>query len=144
MIAFHKRKFPTTLRHEGGGRNFRMERGGVASTWKKLRKQKLAKRSSHEETSPPPPHKEKNDFFRGRPKGLLCPPVFNTINTHSGEYAAIPLNIVPSNTISINFVYKINIFANFFLQNCSKIYSKTHQIAPFFKIFSGEHAPEPP
>ena len=28
----------------------------------------------------------------------------------------------------------------FFLQNCSKIHSRTHQIAPFFKIFSGEHA----
>ena len=25
-----------------------------------------------------------------------------------------------------------------------KIHPKTHQIAPFKKIFSGEHAPEPP
>ena len=32
----------------------------------------------------------------------------------------------------------------FFGQNFSKILSKTHQIAPFLKIFSGEHAPEPP
>ena len=36
----------------------------------------------------------------------------------------------------------MNIFT-FFLQNFSKIFSKTHQIAPFFKIFSGEHTPEP-
>ena len=32
----------------------------------------------------------------------------------------------------------------FFLQNFSKILSKTHQIALFLKIFSVEHAPEPP
>ena len=35
--------------------------------------------------------------------------------------------------------FKIN-----FWQNFSKILSKTHQIAPFFKIFSGEHASEHP
>ena len=29
-------------------------------------------------------------------------------------------------------------------QNLIKIYAKTHQIAPFKQIFSGEHAPEPP
>ena len=38
----------------------------------------------------------------------------------------------------------MNIFTIFFLQNFSKIFSKTHQIAPFLKIVSGEHAPEPP
>ena len=38
----------------------------------------------------------------------------------------------------------MNIFTIIFLQNFSKILSKTHQIAPFLKIFSGEHAPEPP
>ena len=37
----------------------------------------------------------------------------------------------------------MNIFTIIFLQNFSKIFSKTHQIAPFLKIFSGEHAPEP-
>ena len=38
----------------------------------------------------------------------------------------------------------MNIFTIIFLQNFSKIFSKTHQITPFLKIFSGEHAPEPP
>ena len=38
----------------------------------------------------------------------------------------------------------MNIFTIFILQNFSKIFSNTHQIAPFLKIFSGEHAPEPP
>ena len=38
----------------------------------------------------------------------------------------------------------MNIVKKKFGQNCSKIYSKTHQIAPFLKIFSGEHAPDPP
>ena len=38
----------------------------------------------------------------------------------------------------------MNIFTIIFLQNVSKIFSKTHQIAPFLNIFSGEHAPEPP
>ena len=33
---------------------------------------------------------------------------------------------------------------NIFTENFSKIHSRTHQIAPFFKIFSGEYAPEPP
>ena len=32
----------------------------------------------------------------------------------------------------------------FFDKIFSKILSKTHQIAPFLKIFSGDHAPEPP
>ena len=32
----------------------------------------------------------------------------------------------------------------FFGQNFSKILSKTHQSASFLKIFTGEHAPEPP
>ena len=38
----------------------------------------------------------------------------------------------------------MNIFTVIFFLNFSKIFSKTHQIAPFLKIFSGEHAPEPP
>ena len=32
----------------------------------------------------------------------------------------------------------------FKVKNLIQIYTKTHQIAPFLKIFSGEHAPEPP
>ena len=43
----------------------------------------------------------------------------------------IPLNIVCSNTISLIFI-KMNIFTIFFLQNCSRIHSRTQQIAPFF------------
>ena len=97
---------------------------------------------------PPPPPKEKTFFSGGGLRAYSAPqagaPVFNTINKHSGEYAAIPLNIVPSNTISITFVYKISIFAIFFLQNCSKIYSKTHQIAPFFKNFLRGACPRTP
>ena len=38
----------------------------------------------------------------------------------------------------------MNIFTIVLLQNFSKIFSKTHQIAPFLIIFSGEHAPDPP
>ena len=136
MIAFHKRKFTTTLWHEGGGgRKFRREntRNDVFFTWKKLRKQKLAKRSSHEETSPPP-IKKKTFFLGGGLRAYSAPqagdPVFNTINTHSGEYAAIPLNIVPSNTISITFVYKI-IFANFFDKIAAKYTPKLTKLHHF-------------
>ena len=38
----------------------------------------------------------------------------------------------------------MNIFTICFLQNCSKIHSRTHQNAPFKIFFSREHAPEPP
>ena len=39
----------------------------------------------------------------------------------------------------------MNIFTiYFFLPNFCKIFSKTHQIAPFLKIFSREHGPEAP
>ena len=38
----------------------------------------------------------------------------------------------------------MNTFTIFFLQNCSKIFSRTHRIAPLLKIFSGKHASEPP
>ena len=38
----------------------------------------------------------------------------------------------------------MNIFTIIFLQNFSKIFSKTHQIAPFLKIFSGCMPPNPP
>ena len=37
----------------------------------------------------------------------------------------------------------MNIFTIFFLI-LAKYSTRTHQIAPFFKIFSGEHAPERP
>ena len=135
MIAFHKRKFPTTLLHEGGGAEIFVWRGGggVASTWKKLRKQKLAKRSSHEKTSPF--LKEKKFFSGGGLRAYSAPqagaPVFNTINKHSREYAAIPLNIVPSNTISITFVYKISIFANFFDKIAAKYTPKRTKLHHF-------------
>ena len=61
-----------------------------------------------------------------------------TIDKKSGEYAPLPLNIVYAVTHYLIFLQF------FFLQNFSKIFSKTHQIASFLKIFSGEHAPEPP
>ena len=87
MIAFHKRKFPTTLLHEGGAEIFVGRGGGVASTWKKLRKQK-----SHEETSPPP--KEKKVFFRGGLRAYSAPqagaPVFNTIKNILGSMLQYP------------------------------------------------------
>ena len=38
----------------------------------------------------------------------------------------------------------MNIFTIFFLPNFSKIFSKTHQIAPFLKNFSGGMPPNPP
>ena len=38
----------------------------------------------------------------------------------------------------------MNIFYNFFLQNFSKIFSKTHQIAPFKKNFLGGAYPQTP
>ena len=38
----------------------------------------------------------------------------------------------------------MTIFKIIFWENFSKILSKTHQIAPFLKKFSVEHAPEPP
>ena len=36
------------------------------------------------------------------------------------------------------------LFEIFKVKNLIQIYTKTHQIAPFLKIFSGGHAPEPP
>ena len=51
---------------------------------------------------------------------------------------------VRSNTLTIIFIYKIIIFTICFLQNFTKILSKTHQIASFLKKFLEEHAPEPP
>ena len=38
----------------------------------------------------------------------------------------------------------MTIFKIIFWQNFSKLLSKTHKIAQFLKIFSEEHAPEPP
>ena len=101
----------------------------------KVKEAKLAKRSSHEETSPPPPIKKKTFVSGGGLRAYSSPqagdPVFNTINTHSGEYAAIPLNIVPSNTISITFVYKIT-FLQIFL---TKLQQNILQNAPNCTIF---------
>ena len=37
----------------------------------------------------------------------------------------------------------MNIFSIFFLQNCSKIHSRTHQIAPFKKKSRGSIPPNP-
>ena len=37
----------------------------------------------------------------------------------------------------------MKIFTIFLDKILAKIFSKTHQIVPFFKIFSGEHAPQP-
>ena len=97
---------------------------------------------------PPPPPKEKNVFFRGGLRAYSAPqagaPVFNTINKHSGEYAAIPLNIVPSNTISITFVYKINIFANFFDKIAAKYTPKRTKLHHFLKFSPGSMPPNPP
>ena len=50
--------------------------------------------------------------------------------TFWGVCSNVPLHIVRSNTLSLIFI-KMNIFTMFFLQNCSKIHSRTHQIAPF-------------
>ena len=63
--------------------------------------------------------------------------------TFWGVCSNVPLNIVRSNTVSLIFI-KMNIFTIFFLQNCSKIHSRTHQIAQFKKKISREHAPKPP
>ena len=38
----------------------------------------------------------------------------------------------------------MNIFTILFLQNFNKIFSKTHQIAPFFKFSRGSIPPDPP
>ena len=58
-----------------------------------------------------------------------------TINKYFVEYVPIRLNIVRNKSISIIFLYKKSQFYNFLGQNCSKIYSKTHQIAPFKKLY---------
>ena len=42
------------------------------------------------------------------------------------------------------FYIRNEYFYTFFLQNVSKIFSKTYQITSFLQIFSGEHAPNPP
>ena len=61
-----------------------------------------------------------------------------------GVCSNTPKYSVDNNTLSIIFYIKMNIFTILFLQNFNKIFSKTHQIAPFLKIFSGEHTPGPP
>ena len=115
----------------------------MANTWKKIRKQK----GPHMK-KPPPLIKKKTFFSGGGLRVYSAPkagdPVFNTINKHSGEYAAIPLNIVPSNTISITFVYKINIFANFFDNIAAKYTPKRTKLYHFLKFSRGSMPPNPP
>ena len=55
-----------------------------------------------------------------------------------------PKYSVHNNTLSIIFYIKINIFTILFLQNFNKIFSITHQIAPFLKIFLGSIPQDPP
>ena len=60
-------------------------------------------------------------------------------------YTPIPLNIVCAVIHYLLFLYKKwNILQFFFLQNFSKIFSKTHQIAPFLNIFLGGACPRAP
>ena len=67
-----------------------------------------------------------------------------TIDNKSGVYAPIPLNIVCAVTPYLLFLYKkMNIFTILFYKILAKKISKTHQVASFFLIFSGEYAPEP-
>ena len=47
-------------------------------------------------------------------------------------------------TINNYFCKKNDIFRLFESKKFMKICSKTHQIAPFKKFFSGKHAPKPP
>ena len=61
-----------------------------------------------------------------------------------GVCSNTPKYSVHNNTLSIIFYIEMNIFTILFLQNYNKIFSKTHQIAPFFKIFSGDHTSGPP
>ena len=98
---------------------------------------------------PPPTPIKKRTFFSGGGLRAYSAPqagdsVLNTINTHSGEYAAIPLNIVPSNTISITFVYKINIFVNFFDKIAAKYTPKRTKLHHFLKFSRGSMPPNPP
>ena len=97
---------------------------------------------------PPPPLKKKTFFSGGGLRAYSVPqagaPVFNIINKHSGEYAAIPLNIVPSNTISITFVYKISIFAKFFDKIAAKYTPKRTKLHHFLKFSPGSMPPNPP
>ena len=55
-----------------------------------------------------------------------------------------PKYSVHNNTLSIIFYIKMKIFTILFLQNFNKIFSITHQIAPFLNIFSGSIPPDPP
>ena len=64
-----------------------------------------------------------------------------TIDKKSGEYAPRPLNIVCAVIHYLFFYIKNEYFYNFFLPNFSQ---NILQNAPFLKIFSEEHAPEPP
>ena len=58
-------------------------------------------------------------------------------------FVSIPLINVCTVIHYLLFIYKtMNIFT-FFLQNFSKIFLKTHQIAPFSKISQGSMPPNP-
>ena len=59
-----------------------------------------------------------------------------------GSMLQYTLNIVCAVIHYLFFYIENKYFYNFFLQNFSKIFSKTHQIAQILKNFSGEHAPE--
>ena len=60
-----------------------------------------------------------------------------------GVCSNTPKYSVHNNTLSIIFYIKINIFTILFLQNFNKIFSKTPQIAPFFKFSLGSIPPDP-
>ena len=67
------------------------------------------------------------------------------VDKKSEEYAPIPLNIMCAVIHHLLFLYKKRIFLQlFFLQNFSKIFSKTHQIASFLKFSRGSMPPNPP
>ena len=51
---------------------------------------------------------------------------------------------MPSNTISITFVYKINIFANFFDKIAAKYTPKRTKLHHFLKFSPGSMPPNPP
>ena len=61
-----------------------------------------------------------------------------------GVCSITPKYSVHNNTLSIIFYIKMNIFIILFLQNFNKIFSKTHQIAPFLKKFLGGAYPRTP
>ena len=155
-LAINKRPFiqapPPLALHYGtrGGAEIFVERGGggCGKHMEKVKEAKISKKGPHMKKPPPTPIKKRTFFSGGGLRAYSVPqagdPVFNTINTHSGEYAAIPLNIVPSNTISITFVYKIIIFVNFFDKIAAKYTPKRTKLHHFFFNFLGGACPRTP